>query len=167
MKMDKMKTKYRAPLLITFLFFVISLLLLPSSPAWSGTNIRITVKTILASEKGNSVDPGLNDIVRELQSLFRYSSYKFLGEKGLSLSLNSKGVVSLPEQVTMNISSMGIEGDRAVLDIEILRGGSRIIQTVIKLRNNSSINIGGPEYKGGNLLFNIFAFFKVFISINF
>ncbi|MBN1905535.1 MAG: hypothetical protein JW927_10590 [Deltaproteobacteria bacterium] len=157
--MDKIKTGYRAPLLITFLLFTISLMLLLPSSSWSSTNIRITVKTILASENGNSVDPGLNDIVRELQSLFRYSSYKFLGEKGLSLSLNSKGVVSLPEQITMNISSKGIEGDRAVLDIEILRGGNRILQTVIKLRNNSSINIGGPEYKGGNLLFNIFASF--------
>jgi hypothetical protein len=157
--MDKMKTKYHVRIFVTSLLFTLSLVLLPPSSAWSGANISITVKTILASENGNSVDPGLNDIVRELQSVFRYSSYKLLGEKGLSLSLNSKGVVPLPEQITMNISSMGIEGDRAVLDIEILRGGSRILQTVIKLRNNSSITIGGPEYKGGNLLFNIFASF--------
>jgi hypothetical protein len=157
--MDKIKTKYQISLYAISLLFTLLLVLLPPLQAWSGENISIAVKTILASENGKSVDPGLNDIVRELQSVFRYSSYKLLGEKGLTLSLNNKGVVTLPEQINMNISSMGIEGDRVVLDIEILRGGSRILQTVIKLRNNSSITIGGPEYQGGNLLFNIFASF--------
>ncbi len=154
-----MKIKYYSQALMTFcLFTLLTILLLPAA-AQSGSSINISVKTILASENGNSVSPGLNDIVSELQSVFRYSSYEFLGQKGLSLSVNSKGSVSLPEQIMMNISSKGIEGDRAVLDIEILRGGSRILQTVIKLQNNSSITIGGPEYRGGNLLFNIFASF--------
>jgi hypothetical protein len=157
--MVRIKNSHHIAAFIIFLLFTITAIILHPSPAWPGSSISITVKTILASQNGNSVDPVLNDIVRELQSLFRYSSYKFLGEKGLSLSLNSKGVVSLPEQITMNISSMGIEGDRAVLNIEILRGGSQILQTVIKLRNNSSITIGGPQHKEGNLLFNIFAAF--------
>ena len=144
---------------MTFCLFTFFITLLLPVSAQSGSSINISVKTILASENGNSVSPGLNDIVSELQSVFRYSSYEFLDQKGLSLSLNSRGGVSLPDQITMNISSMGIEGDRAVLDIEISKGGSRIMQTVIKLQNNSSINIGGPEFKGGNLLFNIFASF--------
>jgi len=157
--MDKMKTRYHSQALMTFCLFTFFITLLLPVYAQSGSSINVAVKTILASENGNSVSPGLNDIVSELQSVFRYSSYEFLGQKGLSLSLNSRGSLSLPDQITMNISSMGIEGDRAVLDIEILRGGSRILQTVIKLQNNSSITIGGPEYKGGNLLFNIFASF--------
>jgi hypothetical protein len=157
--MDKMKIKYHPRALMAFCLFTLLTALLLPVPAQSGSSINITVKTILASENGNSVSPGLNDIVSELQSVFRYSSYEFLDQKGLSLSLNSRGSVSLPEQIIMNISSMGIEGDRAVLDIEILRGGSRILQTVIKLQNNSSITIGGTEYRGGNLLFNIFASF--------
>jgi hypothetical protein len=154
-----MKTKYHFSALMTLYLFTLLITFLFAAHTQAGSSIRITVKTILASENGNSVSPGLNDIVSELQSVFRYSSYEFLDQKGLSLSLNSRGSVSLPDQITMNISSMSIEGDRAVLDIEILRGGSRILQTIIKLQNNSSITIGGPEYRGGNLLFNIFASF--------
>lgn len=138
---------------------ILAVLLSAPAPAWPGPNINITVKTILASGKGDSVDPGLQGLVRELQSVFRYSSYAFLGEKSLSLTSNNKGVVTLPEQRIMNISEKGTEGDRVVLEIEILKNNSRIFQTVIKLRNNSSITIGGPEYRGGNLLFNIFASF--------
>jgi hypothetical protein len=77
----------------------------------------------------------------------------------LSLSTNKKGTVSLPEGRVMNIFARGVEGNRVVLEIEITRNRSRIFQTVIKLRNNSSITIGGPRHKGGNLLFNIFASF--------
>ena len=138
---------------------ILALLLFSHASARSGPDIKIDVKTILASGKGNSVDPRLQGFVRELQSVFRYSSYEFIGEEGLRLSLNNKVSVSLPEQRTMNISARGIEGNRVVLEIEILKNSSRIFQTVIKLRNNSSVTIGGPEYKEGNLLFNIFASF--------
>ena len=141
------------------LLLTLFILLFVPSYAWSGPDTNITVKTILASGNGNSIDPRLQGLARELQSVFRYSSYEFLGQKSLRLSSNNKGVVSLPEQRIMNISAKGIEGDRVVLEIEILRNNSRIFQTVIKLRNNSSITIGGPQYKGGNLLFNIFASF--------
>ena len=157
--MDKVNLNYKNSGKLAVLLLIFSLLLFVPTYARSGPNINIAVKTILASGKGNSVDPRLQSLVRELKSVFRYSSYEFLNQKGLSLSLNNKGIVSLPEQRIMNISARGIEGDRVVLEIEILKNNSRIFQTVIKLRNNSSITIGGPEYKGGNLLFNIFASF--------
>ncbi len=158
-KMDKRNSSYKISGFPAVSLLILAMLLFAPSSAWSGPDINITVKTILASGKGNSVDPRLQGFVRELQSVFRYSSYDFLGEKDLRLSLNNKAAVSLPEQRTMNISARGIEGSRVVLEIEILKNSARIFQTVIKLRNNSSVTIGGPEYQGGNLLFNIFASF--------
>ncbi|MBN2417861.1 MAG: hypothetical protein JXL81_00615 [Deltaproteobacteria bacterium] len=157
--MDKMNSVYRHRVIPAVLFFTLSLLLINPSGIMAGPDINITVKTISASRKGNSVDPGLKDLVQELQSVFRYSSYEFLGQKDLKLSSNKNGVVPLPEQRVMNISVKGIEGDRVVLEIEILKNNNRIFQTVIKLSNKKSLTIGGPEYKGGNLLFNIFAAF--------
>lgn len=141
------------------LFVFLSVMLFAPVFAQAGQNISIDVKTILASGNKTSIDPRLKSLVRELQSVFRYSSYEFLSQKKLNLSSNKKGVVSLPEARVMNIISKGIEGDRVILEIEILKNNSKIFQTVIKLRNNSSITIGGPQYKGGNLLFNIFTSF--------
>ena len=159
--MDKVNGIYRHTGKITVIFFTLTLLVLTFAPpeCMAGPNINVTVKTISASGKGNSVDPRLKGLVQELQSVFRYSSYEFLGQKGLQLSSNKKGVVNLPENRIMNISVKGIEGSRVILEIEILKNNSRIFQTVIKLNNNSSLTIGGPAYKGGNLLFNIFASF--------
>lgn len=122
-------------------------------------NARIIVKTILASKNKNSVDPRLKDLVQELNSVFRYRSYEFLGQKQINLTENKRAAVGLPEGRKMNITSNGIKGNRVTLQIEILKGNSKIFQTVIQLRNNASITIGGPGYKGGNLLFNIFTSF--------
>lgn len=122
-------------------------------------NARITVKTILASRNKSSIDPRLKGLVQELNSVFRYSSYEFLGQKMVNLAENKKAVVGLPEGRKMNITSKGIKGNRVTLQIEIYKGNSKIFQTVIQLRNKASITIGGPGYKGGNLLFNIFTSF--------
>jgi hypothetical protein len=159
--MDKVNSKYKISgiLAVFFLTLTFSLILFFPTSAISGSNINITVKSILASEKGTSVDPRLKGLVKELQSVFRYSSYEYLGEKGVNISLNNKSVVTLPGQRVMNIYAEGVEGDRVVLEIELLNNNNRIAQTSIKLRNNSSFTIGGQGYKEGYLLFNIFASF--------
>lgn len=157
--MDKVNRIYNNTCILASLYIIFSMLLFAPFNAMAGNDINITVKTILASEKGNSVDPRLKGLVKELQSVFRYSSYDFLGEKGLRISLNKKGIVSLPGKRVMNIVARGIEGSRVVLEIEILENKNRIFQTVTKLNNNKSFTMGGPKYKEGNLLFNIFASF--------
>jgi hypothetical protein len=159
MKMDRINSMYEYRTLLAILVFTLSLLLFNPSGIMAEPSINITVKTISASGKGNLVDQNLKELVQELQSVFRYSSYELLGEKDLKLSINKKGVVNLPEKLMMNISVQGIEGNRVVLEIEILENNSRIFQTVTKLNNNKSFTIGGPKYKEGNLLFNIFASF--------
>ncbi len=147
--------KWGIILLLTIPF---SLLLFPSEGNCD-QNARIIVKTILASRNEGSIDPKLKDLAQELNSVFRYSSYKFLGQQNMALAENKRGSVDLPEGRKMNITSGGISGDRVTLRIEIFKGSSRIFQTVIQLRNNASVTIGGPGYKGGNLLFNIFTSF--------
>jgi hypothetical protein len=157
--MDKVKSRLKiSDIKALFLLAILLIMVFPAS-AISGSNIKITVKSILASEKGSSVDPRLKGLVHELQSVIKYSSYEYLGEKDLSISLNNKSVVNLPGQRVMNIFAKGIEGDRVVLEIELLNNNSSIVKTSIELRNNTSFTIGGQGYKEGYLLFNIYASF--------
>jgi len=120
------------------------------------STVRIDVKTILASNEKGDTDPRLKDLVRELQSVFRYSSYQLLGRDRLNLHMNRSEIISLPGRRSMSITLKGISGRRATLQLEIYKGNSQIFQTVIQLRNQSSVTVGGPEYKGGYLLFNIY-----------
>lgn len=149
-----MKTRTLLPLCL----ILFSSLLFPSTGR-SESAIQVQVRTILASPEPGPTDSRLKGLARELQSVFRYSSYQLLGRTSLNLTSNRTGRVSLPGQRAMRIIPKGIQGDRVTLELEILKDHSQIFKTVIRLRNESSITIGGPEYEGGNLFFNIFASF--------
>jgi len=122
----------------------------------AGPVIDIRVKTILASQEGGGADPGLRSLTKDLQSVLRYSSYKVLGQNSLSLKLNEPGTVSLPGGRVLHITPQAISDGRATLKLEIYSGNRQTFQTVIKLRNNSSLTVGGPKHRGGSLLFNIY-----------
>jgi hypothetical protein len=150
-----MSTRNRTSLILTFLLISFSLSL-PGFRVQAAPTVRIEVKTILASNKNGDVDPRLRDLVRELRSVFRYSSYKLIGRDGLNLGPDRPERISLPGGRMMAITLKGLSGDRSVLRLEIFRRNKQIFQTVIQLRNRSSVTVGGPNYQGGYLLFNIY-----------
>ena len=112
-----------------------------------------------SSQQAGSVDPHLQGLTRELQSVFRYASYTLLSEKSTTLKLKNAGSVSLPGGRVMRITPQGLSGNRVTLKLEIHKGKRQIFQTVIQLLNKSSLTVGGPKHKGGYLLFNISASF--------
>jgi len=130
-----------------------------ASKAFSETGINLNIKTILGSEKPGKVDPKLKDFVKQHKSVFRYSSYSLLSQDFLKLSKKGTGKVLLPGKRELKITCTGVSKKRATLDLEIVKNKKQIFQTVIQLRKNSSVTIGGPKYMDGDLLFNIFASF--------
>jgi hypothetical protein len=126
-----------------------------AQPVCAGSGINIAVKTVLASQESQFTDPRLSDLIQELQSVFRYSSYRLLSQDRMKLDIQETGTASLPENRVLKITNMGISGDRAELRLEIFKKDRQTFQTVIRLINHGSITVGGPEYKGGYLLFNI------------
>lgn len=121
----------------------------------SAQHIDTTVKTVLASNGGNRIDPRLKSLTRELQSVFRYSSYELIAENRLKQKMNETGKVGLPGGRVLQITPMNINNNRLQMTLSILKGGSRIFNTVVQLRNGGSITVGGPEHQNGFLLFNI------------
>jgi hypothetical protein len=121
--------------------------------------ISVDVKTVLASQESEYVDPRLSTLTRELRTVFRYSSYRLLKEDHVSLPMKETAQVPLPEERILAITPLGIEGDRMALKLVILKNKKEVFQTVIKLLNHRSLTVGGPKHKGGVLLFNISASF--------
>ena len=140
---------------MVFYFLILFILSMSTTQGFAGPAIQTEVRTILASQGKPFIDPQLRGLVRELQSLFRYSSYELLSRKNLNLQLDKSGSVSLPGSRALKITPKGISGERATLNLEILKSNRQIFSTVIKLRNGSSITVGGPKHKNGYLLFNI------------
>ncbi len=139
-----------------FLFFLLFSTLGALSQVWAGPIIHINIKTLLASQNAGPSSPQIKSLIQEYRTVLRYSSYKLLSQNRLNLKLNESGRVSLPGNRIMKITPKGITGNRASLKLEIYKKNRKIFQTVVQLRNRSSITVGGPKYRGGNLLFNIF-----------
>ena len=148
-----MKTRKISVLSLTLL-----LLVLQVAPA-AAQQIGIMAKTVLASNQGDHLDPRLGPLAGELQSVFRYSSYRLLSQDRLSLAIKQAGSISLPGSHTLQITPNGTAGNRVELQLSILKNGSRIFNTVVQLRNRASVTVGGPKHEGGYLLFNISASF--------
>lgn len=140
-------------------FLVLILMGLSADPLWAENNTEIVVKAVLASQGSEYMDPRLSSLTQELQSVFRYSSYRLLSENRMRLSMRETGKVSLPEGRVLKITPLQVAGNRVELQLVILKKNKEIFQTVSQLLNKSSIIVGGPKYKDGYLLFNIFASF--------
>lgn len=128
----------------------------PGGTAWAEARIQIVVKTVLASHNSTFLDPRIPALTQKLQSVFRYSSYRLLGQESMDLAMSETGTVSLPGNRVLKITPVRITGDRVEFRLLIFKKKRQIIQSTIQILNQGSIIVGGPEHKGGYLLFDIF-----------
>ena len=142
---------------ILLLLLMATLFAWPTGRIWAGEpSVKIVVKTVLASQDSTSVDPRISALTRKLQSVFRYSSYRLISEENMDLRIGETGTVSLPGDRMLKVTLLRVTENRAELQLLIFKNERRIIKTRIQVLNHGSITVGGPEHKGGFLLFDIF-----------
>ena len=124
--------------------------------AWAEARIHIVVKTVLASHNSTFLDPSIPALTQKLQSVFRYSSYRLLSQESMDLAMSETGTISLPGNRVLKITPVRIAGDRVEFRLLIFKKKRQIIQSTIQILNQGSIIVGGPEHKGGYLLFDIY-----------
>ena len=123
--------------------------------AIAGNAARTDVRVIHASQGQNFIDSELKDLAEELGSVFKYTSYRLIKTKNMTLSNNQQGVVNLPNKRSLVVTPIRISGGKIKYQINIFKSGEQIFSTQILLKNQRSITIGGPKFKNGYLLFNI------------
>lgn len=157
--MDKNKRKYLIGWNIILLIAIPFLTMFYPAEGNCNQKVKVVVKTIHASKNSNSIDPRIRNLVKEFKSVVKYSGYKLLDEKNLSLTDGKKVVIQIPGGRTMSITSKGVNGGRVSLEIEYFKGKNNKLTTSIGLPNNDDASLAGPEYDGGVLFFNILATF--------
>jgi len=143
----------------SILFLLLTVTGMVVRPVWAEKKIHVAVVAVMASQGSEDSDPRLSDLIEELKSVFRYSSYRLLSENSVDLAMRETGTVSLPGKRVLKITPAQISGNRVEMELVIFKNNKEIFQTVIQLLNQSSIIVGGPEYQDGYLLFNISAAF--------
>lgn len=124
-------------------------------PVSADSTVSTDIKIIHASTGSNQIDPGLNAIIGELESVFKYTSYRLMKDEHLNLKFGQSGQVSLPDSRTLEVIASNTDGKRIQYQILIRESDHIIFKTQIALKNGSSITIGGPGFNNGTLLFNI------------
>ena len=132
-----------------------SFLLTGQNAAAGAPRVATLVKVINAATGTAHMDPRLGELGPELKSIFKYNSYRLLNERRMNLEFGKKGKMRLPEGRVLEIIPREIKGGRIRFNIKIGKGGKRGFATEIRLKNGSSITIGGPRIKKGYLLLNI------------
>lgn len=115
------------------------------------TPISLSVQVIHASNQGTAVDPALAKIRSQLSSL-TYSNYRLLDTHPLSTKLGAKHAIPLPGGRTLDLYPYGLSDGRLELLVTITEGSTRILDTTVRLSNNSTIVVGGPSHAGGVLI---------------
>ena len=140
----------------TVILFWVCLACLFSPPALAATVTYTThVKVIQAAEGLPHVDPGIQSIVREMKSVFKYTQYRLIKTQTLTLGENQEGRMALPGRRTLVMTPVNRADSRITYRIRIEKNRSPVFRTQVMLLNHSSITIGGPRFKNGVLLFNI------------
>ena len=78
-----MPFNYRINVFLSWFF----LILIPATVNSAGGVVNVDVKTVLASQDTRFHDPRLAELIDELQSVFRYTSYRLLSQDRLSLGI--------------------------------------------------------------------------------
>lgn len=123
--------------------------------AFAKNQVITDVKVIHASTGPDHVDPGLKGNISELRSVFKYTSYRLIKDQRMKLNFNQKGRVILPGKRTLVVMPSDMDGKRIRYLINIQKNNHPVFKTQVLLKNNSSITIGGPQFKNGTLLFSI------------
>lgn len=124
--------------------------------------IQVDIKTILASQEGPPKSANALSgyalaapLVQDLRSVFRYSSYRIIGEIQMSLRVGQTGSAVLPGKRRLEITPLSITNDRAELRLQLQRDNRQVFQTVIQLLNQGNLIVGGPKHQNGVLLFSV------------
>jgi hypothetical protein len=126
-----------------------------ASVSMAASPVEVTVKIVLASREAKYHDPRLSELINELNSVFRYSSYRLINQARRRLSINETGSIPLPGSRVLQITPGPVQGNRVELKLHITKGGKTTFRTVVQLLNEGSLTVGGPKHQNGYLLFNI------------
>lgn len=133
----------------------------PQTAAADAT-IQVRIKTILAShgEQAAGIKAFADGVFNELQSVFKYASYKEIDKSQMDLATGQTKEASLPGKRFLKVTSNGVQNNRAKLLLQLMQNNKRLFQTAIELQNNGSLIVGGPTHQDGVLMFKVSSTFK-------
>lgn len=124
--------------------------LVPSMAAAEQVTLKAVM--ILASDEPSPPDGRLASIEPKLRQVFRYASYRQMGEGSLAVALPGKGTIQLGGGYALDVDAAALEGGRIRTQVTWRKGGARLLSTSAKVQRNSPTVLGGASQGKGKLI---------------
>ncbi len=147
----------RRTALLLIVFFIFSFLFLSTASA----QVQVRLRAIHASDAASGVDPSLRDLHKELGSLFSFTSYRLMKEETVNLSLKQPASFSYREgRIILEVTLVGLQRGVAEVKIRVVREGSEVLNTQVRLFPGRTVLVGGPRHtRGGVVIYALHANF--------
>lgn len=129
----------------------------PAASAAPPGSVTVDVGVVIASNEGNSIDPGLAGLRAKLQSMFNYTSYKMLDRKRHTYPVGETAVFKLPGGRSMRVTPVPAPPKKVRLDVRIAEDGRNVLTTTLGLSRGGMVLVGGPPYQSGVMILLISA----------
>ncbi len=114
------------------------------------------MRVILASNAGQNIDTSLRDVHQELGSLFSFTSYRLVRDESLNLSLNQPvRIIGRTGKAFLEVTLTGQHKNAAELRLRVVREGTEILNTQVRLFSGRTVVVGGPRYGEGVVIYVI------------
>lgn len=131
-------------------------LLASPAGAQAPRTVSFTAQVIEASNppQPQPNDPAVPDVLlRELQRTFRFKQYKSLGTLSGSTAIGTKWSAALAGSgVTLEAAPKSVDGGMIVVDVKLLRAGSPVVATTVRVAPGGQVVVGGPTTGSGSLI---------------
>jgi hypothetical protein len=121
--------------------------------------VQVRVKTIKASNVGQTIDPSIRNLYNELGSLFNFTSYQLLRENSFDLSPHQPVSISPRPGIVMEVTLVGQHRSVIELTIRVVRKGKEMLNTQVRIFPRRTVLIGGPKLREGVIIYAIDANF--------
>jgi hypothetical protein len=147
-----MMVRFASSLLISFL---LAALLLAQETAAQPKVVTLTGQIIEASnpQTPSAPDPTIpSALLGELKKTFQFTQYKSLGTVTGSTPVGKTWSTPLATTgLTLEATPKAVDGGITV-EVRLLRGGSAVVTSTLKLALGGQVLVGGPTIPGGRLI---------------
>ncbi len=116
--------------------------------------VAVRVMVVHAHNEDNKIAPELRGLERQLGFL-KYSGFKVIEIHPSQLGPGGDNAFSVAGGRRMNVQLVSRDAKQAKMRLRMFKGNEKIVDTTVSIPRNKSFMIGGPNYKGGKLIFPV------------
>jgi hypothetical protein len=118
--------------------------------------VQVTIRTILAGNKGDEFDPKLKGMEQQLKPL-KHRSFRALKDETQTIAWQGSKSFEIPGGRSLTIAPQDFQENRIGLKVRLTQGDKPLIDTTVKIANKGNFILGGPAHEGGSLVLSISA----------